>query len=398
MSLSVYPDCEKALGHGDLVTDAWGVQKVSVPFSLLHGMFTFNIPPEMWFMYEGGTQVYTSTAISSVGGAARLLTTNVFTDLRLESRVCPRYQPNRGVLFSSAVWCPSKTADGVREWGVKTTENGVFFRLKANGLLYAVRLRDTVETEELIDTSIISNFNVENNYTYDIQYQWRSAGNYKFYIGETLTGSTIFVHEFDLMGTLASTSIVDPALPMYFAARRTTQNVELNIGCGDISSENGNDDQEYFHSSISSAVSVNGTNVPVAVIGVPLTYGGKTNTRTLSLHRVKTHCTKKATFKIWLCRNAADITGETLAAVGNGSIANTDSPDINAGAVRATSVTVANMIFIDGVIVAANTTEVTDNPSDRFIDFTLVRGDYLVITCTATTADADVVINWGEKI
>ena len=46
------------LGTGDLTEDAWGVQKVSLPYSLFHGMFSFDIPAKMWFMYDGGTQVY----------------------------------------------------------------------------------------------------------------------------------------------------------------------------------------------------------------------------------------------------------------------------------------------------------------------------------------------------
>lgn len=32
------------MGVGDLQVDAWGVPKVSIPYSLFHGMFTFDIP------------------------------------------------------------------------------------------------------------------------------------------------------------------------------------------------------------------------------------------------------------------------------------------------------------------------------------------------------------------
>ena len=175
------------LGTGDLTEDAWGIQKVSLPMSLFHGMFTFDISPKMWFMYENGTQVYTSTNIVSTDGAGVLTTSAAKTALILESRECPPYQPNRGVLFSSALWCPSKTADGVREWGVQTSDAGVFFRLKANGLLYAVRRSLTVEVaEELITTTGVSGFDVQKGNIYDIQYQWRGVGNYLFFINNVL--------------------------------------------------------------------------------------------------------------------------------------------------------------------------------------------------------------------
>ena len=60
--------CNQSLGVGDLTTDAWGVQKVSLPRSLFHGMFTFDVPQTKWMMYENGTQVYSSTNIVSDTG------------------------------------------------------------------------------------------------------------------------------------------------------------------------------------------------------------------------------------------------------------------------------------------------------------------------------------------
>ncbi len=172
-----------SLGTGDLTVDAWGSQKVSMPFSLDHGLFTFDISALLWFMYEGGAQVYTSTNIVSTDGAA-VLTGNAAKPLvRLESRLCPRYQPNRGHLFSTALWMPDKTNNGVRRFGLFTDENGVFFRLKADGKLYACLKSLSSETyEEEIDTTGIAGFDVEKGNVYDIQYQWRGVGNYKFFI------------------------------------------------------------------------------------------------------------------------------------------------------------------------------------------------------------------------
>ena len=322
-------------GFGDLTVDAWGVQKQSIPKSLFHGMFTFDIPQQHWFMYENGTQVYTSTDITSTNSAGRLLTTATNTDLLLESRECPRYQPNRGHLFSTAVWCPDKTADGIREWGLATEENGVFFRLKSDGNLYAVLKSGGVEVKEDLITHDVD---VEKGNVYDIQYQWRGVGNYKFYINLTL------VYEFDFLGTLTALSMENPALPIHYQATRTTEDVELSVGCADITSENGIVDQEVYNSVYAEGVSVT-TNTPVIVLKSPLQVNSQTNTRTVTLARITVNASKKSVFKVWMTRNPADITGATFQRLPSGFM-EVDSPDMVSGAVRATSVTTANLRFV----------------------------------------------------
>lgn len=384
---------------GDLTIDAWGVQKVSNPVSLFHGLWTYDIPQAMWFMYENGTQVYTSTDIISSGGTGKLLTTVTNSTLLLESRECPRYQPNRGHLFSMAGWFPNKHNNGVRDFGLFTAENGVFFRLKSDGLLYAVLRRGGTEVlEEKIDTSLLSDFDVEKNNIYDIQYQWRSAGNFKFFIGDPASGVSKLVHRFNLLGTLTSASMENPAVPIAFKATRTTQDVEMNIGCADITSENGRiNDTERYQSAYSEGVSV-GTDTPVLIIRQPLQINSETNTRTVTLARITVTCNKKAVFKVWTTRNPADITGATYKVVNSGSYVETDSTDVDPTAVRATAVNVANLNLITSAPVEAGVRALIDNPYRDRIEFPIVRGDYLIVTCTASVGTADAVIEWGEQI
>jgi hypothetical protein len=386
------------VGAGGLTLDAWGVQKVSHPESLFHGMWTFDIPQSMWFMYENGTQVYSSTNIISTGGIAELTADATKTSVLMESRECPRYQPNRGHLFSFAGWMPDKTNDGVREWGLATAENGVFFRLKADGLLYAVLLSGGVETkEEEIDTSVLTGFDVEKNNIYDIQYQWRSAGNYKFYIGDPAKGTSTLVHTFSLLGTLTAASMENPALPVHIHAERTTETVVLNAGCADITSENGSTDKESYGSAYAEGVSVSSDD-PVIVVRQPLQINSETNTRTITLARISVTCSKKAVFKVWSTRTAGDITGATYKTVNAGSYIETDSTDMDATAVRATAVTVANMKFITSIPVEALVARGVDNPYRGGIEFPIVRGDYLIITATAASGSADCVVEWGEQV
>ncbi len=383
-----------ANSFGDLTADAWGVPKVSIAHSLAHGMFTFDVPESIWFMYHNGTQVYSSTAITSTNGAGVLQTSATNHTLLLESRECPRYQPNRGHHFATALICPSKTLGGVREWGVGTSENRARFRLKSDGKLYAVLFSGGIQTyEQEIDMSLIPGFDVEKGNTYDIQYQWRGVGNYKWFVNLTC------VHSADLIGTLTALSLENPALPMSFLAQRVTQDVSIIIGCADITSENGEDNNiEQYGSAYSEAVTVNGTNVPVLVICNPLQINGKTNTRTITLARASMSCTKKATFKIWETRSAGDLTGETLQTIGRGSFVQTDSPDTVAGAVRATAVTTANLRFITAIPVEAAVRGIWDNPFRNRIELPFVRGDHIVVTCSATTATSECVLEWGEQI
>ena len=381
----------QTLGVGDITTDAWGVQKMSLPYSLFHGMWTFDIPASMWFMYENGTQVYTSTAIVSSGGAAVLTTSAAKAALILEGRVAPRYQPNRGHLFSTALWCPNKTNDGVREWGLETTENCVCFKLKANGKLYAELRSGGASTYEAeIDTSGIAGFDVQKGNVYDIQYQWRGVGNYKFFINLQL------VHTIANLGTLTALSIENPAIPISFRATRTTQDVAIHIGCADLTSENGSDND--LQPSVAYAnISKNGTDVPVISIFNPLVIDAVTNTRTIYPNKITFSCDKKAIFKVWRHRSAALLTGETFVAIGNGSYVQTDSPDTVAGAVAATAATIVGMKLLDVVNVQAAGAGASQVPT-TLTNISMVRGDYLTVTVTTITGLCDVVITWGEAI
>ena len=380
-----------ANSFGDITADAWGIPKVSLPYSLFHGLWTFDVPASQWFMYHGATQVYTSTNIASTNSAGVLTANAAQPSVTMQSRVCPRYQPNRGHLYSTALWCPSKIADGVREWGLSTSENGVFFRLKADGLLYAVLKSGGVETkEELIDTSGVAGFDVEKGNVYDIQYQWRGVGNYNFHI------NLVRVHTFANLGTLTALSMQNPALPAYYRAVRTTADVSMSIGCVDITSENGSDNSLQPRVGYAN-ISRNGTNIPVITIHNPLLIKGQTNTRTIYPSMVSFSCDKKAIFKIWRYRDPALLTGATFVALGSGSFVQTDSPDTVSTAVAATAATVTTMELIDVVNVQANGAGESIRHDPRG-DFSIVRGDYLTVTATTVVGLCDVVIEWGEAL
>ena len=110
-------------------------------------------------------------------------------------------------MYSSSIFLPNPTASAIRDFGIFTEDRGVFFRLKSDGNLYAV-IRTTIdsvttEDEQLID---ISGIDVEKGNVYDIQFQWRGVGNYKFYI------NLQEVYRFNYLGTLTNISLFNPVL------------------------------------------------------------------------------------------------------------------------------------------------------------------------------------------
>ena len=118
----------------------------------------------------------------------------------------------------------------------------------------------------------------------------------------------------------------------------------------------------------------------------------------MSLARISVTNDKKSTFKVWTTRDATAVVGATFKPVNAGSYVESDSTDMDATAVRATSVDTAKMRFITAVPVEAGVAREIDNPYRDKIEFPIVRGDYLVITCTASTSSADVVVEWGEQL
>jgi hypothetical protein len=263
-------------------------------------------------------------------------------------------------------------------------ENGVFFRLKSDGLLYAVLRSNSGDTyEEEIDTSGIPGFDVEKGNVYDIQYQWRGVGNYKFFINLQL------VHTISNLGTLTALSMENPALPASFRCTRSTEDVSLYVGCCDITSENGDDDMEQAQVADATA-STNGTNIPVISIYNPLQISGKTNTRTIVLDSITVNSANKATFNVWVTRDPAHLTGEAFAVIsGSGSYVQVDT--------TASAIT-AGPRKIAVIQAEANVRQVEKFAENPRLRVTLVRGDYLIVTCTGTTASRDVIIRWGEEI
>jgi hypothetical protein len=371
-TLDGYP--QVILGQGELTVDAWGRQKVSEDYSMFHGMFTYDIPPSMWLLYENGTELLTlssSTRNGSVDGALSITSGAVTGDISLlTTRRHPRYQPNRGLLYSSSVFLPNPT-QGQVDFGLFVEEaDGCFFRRKEDGKLYAcVRSGGVLTHEE--EVSLPHTFNLAMGNTYDIQAQWRGVGNIRFYVGDPRTSFSTLAHTISNLNKSTALIMQNPALAISFRATNISgQEASLKCGCVDLTSEGGNVEQEQY-------LALEGTNTvssgdPILAIRSPELIHGRHNTRDTRFVRVRGSSDKKVKLAVYSTRDATTLVGGTWSAPTGGFY-----NEINA---TLTSVTTASMNFITSFYVGANTTGFVDSPSE-LINFHMVHGDSLVLVC-----------------
>ena len=239
------------LGTSDVSTTAFGNQKVSLDKSLLHMMWTYDVPirGNKELIYDGASDYVEQTSFvhaTSVKGALNL-TSGATLNQRVQLRTLQhtRYQPNRGYLYATSIILPNPTANGVRKWGTFLPCNGVFLELVGNGSNYFLNFvvknhwkEDRVEITKFLPEGT----DISKGHLWDIQMEWRGIGNFKVYYDMKL----IYVHEY--IGTLDEVSIENPSLPMAFECINTGDEVVLKCGCSDISAEGGESSRRYYGS------------------------------------------------------------------------------------------------------------------------------------------------------
>lgn len=380
------------LGSGDATQTAWGVQKVSEDRSLFHGLFSFDVPPTMWLVEEDGVEVQnaTSTRVTSNAGALEVYSGLAGSSALAVSRRHVRYQPNRGLIWSASMCFQDASSDGVCRAGLLVEEeNGVYFKTKGDGILYACVRSGGVEIKE---EAIIFPFYIDitKGNIYDIQMQWRGVGNIKFFAGNPATGTLELVHVIKFLNTLdAKLSIENPAFSTTFGATAITEPVTLWVGCVDITAEGGTQDREQYASYGVEASITSGD--PILAMYNPLLVNAKPNTRDIRLARITVSADKKASIDVYSTRNATAIVGGTFIPANGGSFV-----EINE---TIASVDLLKMRKFFSFLIPALGTLAVDNPARETIDFFVSRGDYLVLVCnTATGADISATIEWGDEI
>jgi hypothetical protein len=311
-SLDLQGASEVNISKNQLGFDAWGRAKTMTDESLFSGLFTSNVPVTMW-KEKFNTVERVPTNATSLNGKLNIVAGATLSDVTvLESFRNLRYQPNRGHLFSTAGYMVNPAAAMKRDFGTFTEESGVFFRVKTDGL-YAV-VATTVNASYSEDEQLITlppGVDLSKGNTYDIQFQWRGVGDYKFFINLEL------VHTIGALGLLTELTMFNPSNPCAFRSENLGDNDPMQFGCVDITSEGGTPPKGQYGSismdSTSGQIALTGFNTPVMAIRSKLIHNGLRNTRdTLSL-LASGYSDQKSLMRIWATRDFTAITEGTQA-------------------------------------------------------------------------------------
>ena len=370
------------ISNNDIGLDAWGRPKVILDTSIFHGMFSHHVPMSLWYERINNVVQTSITNSTSVDGALQIqagAALNNKTNLR--SYRNPRYEPNRGFIYSTSAFIENPNALMNRSFGTATEENGAFFRLESGTLYGVVRTtRGGSTTEDKVELDTIG-IDLSKGNIFDIQYQWRGVGNYKFFINLKLVGS------FNYLGSLSELSMSNPANPLFFESENLGDNNIIRFGCVDVSSEGGkNNGKTYGSIGISNqtgSVPIIGYNVPVLVVRSKAIVDGKINTRDAIALLINAYSDSRSILRVWHTRDATAITlnNQTWTDFGDGHLEYIvyDFPDVatpmtfnTAKAKLAFGCRVGQDVTYSSSALFDGKTEIYQTPSDIFI-FTMHR-------------------------
>jgi len=387
-------------GTNKLAFDAWGRPKSVIDNSIFHALFTFNVPVSIWYERFNGTILTTFTRATSVNGALNITAGAALNDkTNLRTFRNPRYEPNRGFLYSTAGIIENPSALMNRRFGTATDENGVFFSLES-GVLYGVirTTRNGVTTEDKILLDV-SEVNLSKGNVFDIQFQWRGVGNYAFFINLKEVGNTKY------LGTLTELSLANPALPLFFESVNLGNNNKMVFGCVDVTSEGGKTNGKTYGSvNISNnegEVSISGYNVPIIAIRSKTTVNGRINTRDTLALLASAYANVKAIFRVWATRDFTAITqnNQVWKNFGDGHLEYIEYNNPSVASPMTFNTAKAQLIF--GARVAIDETYNTSALFEGRTDIYLAPSDMFIFTVHkegGTQAKAGVTFEFAEEI
>lgn len=287
--------------------DAWARPKVVLDNSIFHGMFTYNVPRDTWYEMIDDVEQLAFVSAQSVNGKLELTSGALNEKRQLRTFRHPRYEPNRGHLYSISAFLPNASNLGERTFGLFTKEAGIAFRLRA-GTLYAIRRTtvNSVTTTTETPITLPAGVDLEKGNVFDIQFQWRGVGGYFFFINLQP------VLKLDLLGTLDELSVFNPALPAAYEAINQGQEVVMVSGCFDVTSEGGKNNGKTYGSigtsTTTGSVAVSGFNVPVLVVRNKSLVNSLLNTRDVLALLATAYGDQRCVFRVWATRDLTAIT------------------------------------------------------------------------------------------
>ena len=373
----------------DLGFDAWGRNKTVIDFSLFHGVWTFGVPHEMWIEYVDGVEMPDFTNFTSVDGLLKIQGVAAQSNALMSKRH-PRYQPNKGHLYSSSMLLPDYTLAVNQEFGIFHRDAGAFFRVN-NGILYAVRRTKVgaTVTDYAEAITVPSGVDLTKGNLYDIQMQWRGVGNIFFYINQEL------VHTMTLLGTLDKPSIFNPALPIGF---NIDGDAIMYASCVDVTAEGGHKENRQRGSIDTGEISLSSAEIPVLLVHIPatITYNGNTtmNTRDNALRRISGFADDATIIKMYFTRDGTKFTGTTF--LPNDPL-NTVEYSVDGNITLVGGVTDLDRQITRRIVALGNIEMI--NPDPEVGDVFMTHGDYVLVTMQAKNATVGgASVEWGAEI
>lgn len=302
---------ESVVGQEDaatktLSTDAWFRPKAVIDKSLFHGMFTYNVPADKWYEMIDDVEQSSFVSAQSVDGKLVLSSGALNEKRQLRSFRHPRYEPNRGHLWSDSAIFANPTASAERSMGSFTSESGFGFRLR-NGVLYGFT-RTTVQGVTTDNETVLNTTGIDlsKGNIFDCQFQWRGVGSYFFFVNNKKVG------ELPYLGTLEELSLFNPALPCAFECINQGDAVTMQIGCVDVTSEGGVNNGKSYGSictvTNSGSIAIDGFNVPLMVVRNKKQFNGLLNTRDILVLLATAYSDQRCVFRVWATRDETAIT------------------------------------------------------------------------------------------
>lgn len=354
--------------------------------SLFQGSWPFDVPNETWRINEGGSYLIineTSTNVTSENGRLQVDSGTTASDNTfIKSRRSPRFQHNRGHIFSTFLGMPNKTNNGRREFGMFTDEEGVFYRLKSDGNLYACVRRNSSDINEEVIT-LPASFDVERGNAYNIQY---STGAFKFYVEDPGDG------KMKLVKTIGFGNILDEelavrnlSLPVRFECTNITQEVRIWSACVDISSEGGEGTNKVYGSISTDPAGVSlptSAEYDLIAIRVNETFNSKINTRDIELRRIITSCNNESIIGIYFTRDSSVFTGTTWT-----QFKGRDNIEYAIGGNLVTNLSSTNLLRLVTSRAEQDFKNEFDNPGNGVSPFHITAGEYVLVTFDASSGN-----------
>lgn len=384
-------DYENNSVKSEITFDVWWKPKVTLDYSLLRAAFFFGMDPQDWLSIENWVEVYPATKTIVSDWAAKVNSWPTIWDSNLvETRRHPRYQPNRGHLFSTACFQPNPTANWLRRIWFMCPDYKAVFQLE-NWVLYAVIINKAwYKIKEPINLALawLTIDSLAYWTLYDIQFQWRGVWDYFFYLNQKL------VHKTNFLGNNTEMTLANPTMSWAFYSENTDwTEVSIHAGCIDVTSEWGKTNSvSYISVAQESPLTIATSNVtPLVIVHVKEELWTEHNTRDVQAYRVIANTSKDAFVQAYYTRDPSAIWGSPVFA------------DARPGswveyAYNNATIDTAKCQLLWSRFTKTEQDIVVDLPSDN-VDFYLTSWDYLIITWSwATQYEAISSIEMGEEV